>query len=412
MTLLWTFSFITIDTNKQIPPEILRSYSFQDGKLISGVSIEKDLLLISYIAFFPEKDFTKIKLGLGEYSHQYTIHFLDKRFVTEKSILGCLTVKEYNVPDPYESWGTEEIMGNYVFEYYQDLVSMGIPDEPSLDSSISTPLIVWDQFTDWLVPQISDFYKDWVEAKKKHLADHVQRHRADLFSQFSAINSVQKEQQDHARQFFLHTLQTRTQNSGLLDPTKNSDSSKTDDLHALPPEIQNALGEMVSAENKFEHWWDIQLINEYGQPIADTLSFINGEAFLMDEELKFSQNLESMSLSALKILLDQQGGTWVIRYLKMSLPNEMGFQYCFFNTFKIGPVNYLLIMNSAIYNIEQSECLQIIRGNEIVLLEKITSEILHHQDLFTTDGLLKDPQNSKLLHHIIIKLAQSLFSQK
>ena len=64
MTLYWTFSFIRVDPNKIDAPFLEKVYSFKDGKPTFSISIDNYLMLLNYIAFFPDKDFTKIKLDL------------------------------------------------------------------------------------------------------------------------------------------------------------------------------------------------------------------------------------------------------------------------------------------------------------------------------------------------------------
>lgn len=279
--------------------------------------MENVMMLLSYIAFFPQKDFNKIRLETS--GNRYAVHFLDKRFLSEDGFLGILSVSEYENINIYSGAWVEEMMAEYIFDYYHDLCK---------EEQIQIP-----KFQKWLESQILDFYIDWADSKKQNLA-----------------------------------------------------------------EPQGKKIEIHKSQEKFEEWRDIQLINEYGQPLTDLISFINDKPFLFfDESEAITQNLESMSLSALKLLIDHQGG-WDIRYLKMKLRNRMGYQYIFFEKFEIRGIKYLLIMNSALYDIDKGVCLQAFRGDEIGILENISSKLQQTQNniFFMENGQLKSERKKKV----------------
>ncbi len=183
-------------------------------------------------------------------------------------------------------------MAEYTFEYYQDLLLLEDKTEEER----------WNLLYDWLIPQMENFYLDWGVAKKDFDAaksKHSRVELADVFAQMASANH------------------DSLQGKKVLETLSSTVKSKpTDDTTNGP-----------------EQWWDIQLINEFGQPLTDLISFIDGDAFILNDDTQMvSQNLESMSLSALKILIEQQGGKWFITYMKMRLRNEMGYQYTFFHT--------------------------------------------------------------------------------
>ena len=76
----------------------------------------------------------------------------------------------------------------------------------------------------------------------------------------------------------------------------------------------------------------------------DVISFIDKESVFTPDESETARSLESMSISALKILIDQQSG-WNINYIKNRLENEMGYSYVLFDKFDVRGIKYLIIMN-------------------------------------------------------------------
>lgn len=339
MTLDWTFSFIELVDNR---PKLQLVSSFRNGKaqLLATRQnfpevinqMESVITLLTYIAYFPNKDFTKIKLDTS--GNHYAIHFLDKRYL-EQGFLGIISVSEYDTPVTYDFWGVEEMMAEFVFDYYSDL-----------KQSLEDNTLNISDFQSWLSTEIKEFYVEWYDAKKE----------------FRATQSI-------------------------IEPSS-------------PKENNTA--------KLFEQWWDLQLINEYGAPLTDMISFIDDSSFFVAEEAEqTNQSLESMSLSALKILIDQQGG-WNIKYLKNRLNNEMGYSYIFFCKFTVRDVRYLLIMNSAIYDLKTETCLQAFRGNEFALLDLIAGKMEHHTMFFTQNGQL-NLEHKDLIQQIILNYVSKVY---
>ncbi len=324
--------FVKINPDLKNTPKIDLLCTFHNGRtqIVAYQDInpnfikqmENVIMLLIYIAFFPQKDFNKIRLEAS--GNRFAVHFLDKRFLFEDGFLGIFSVNEYDNVNIYSGPGTEEMMAEYIFDYYHDL---------SKEGSIQIP-----EFQKWLESQILDFYVDWADSKKQFLAD---------------------------------------------SQGKKIEINKTREI--------------------FEEWRDIQLINEYGQPLTDLISFINDKPFLFyDESEAIAQNLESMSLSALKLLIDQQGG-WDIRYIKMRQRNLMGFQYVFFENFEIRGIKYLLILNSALYDINTGVCLQVFRGDEISILENISNKLQQDGNAFFMDNGQLKSENKKKVQDLILK---------
>ncbi|MHA1746747.1 MAG: hypothetical protein ACTSWW_12160 [Promethearchaeota archaeon] len=334
MVLDWSFSFVRSSLEEK--PIIDHICSFRNGNAqfsadahhLPEVIQQMDAMitLINYIAYFPNKDFTKIKLRTS--SNQFVIHFLDKRYL-DSNFLGVFSVSEKDEEETFENWGVEDIMAEFVFENYREMLKAKTETEFS-----------FKDFEEWLALEIKEFYSDWEDAKK-NLKDQ---------------------------------------------PELDSNG---------PREVKTK-----TSKKKFEQWWDIQVINEYGQPLTDLISFIDDDAFVVDSDFdKIGQNLESMSISALKILIDTQGG-WNINYLKNRLKNQMGFQYVFFEKFNVEEIKYLIIMNSAIFDYETDKCLQAFRGFEFELLEDIASRFCHLA--FFSDQNQLDPNNKALTQRIIL----------
>jgi hypothetical protein len=353
MPLDWTFSFMRVPpdfrTNPDAvkKPEIMLIASYHDGKpgWYAGPyyheeilqQMESALMLLTYIAFFPGKDFIKVKLRTS--TQQYALHFLDKRFL-DHGLLACFSVSEYGEENPFESWGVEEMMSEYIFEYFFSVRYKSDPEPYDFQS-----------FHHWLTDQVADFFLDREEGKQEK--------------------------------------KIPVPNPNIVQEYETLSKSESD--------------------SQTEHWWDIQLINDYGQPLTSMISFIDKLSFEMaSEQEEITQSLESMSLAALKIILDQQGAEWSIEYLKSRLHNEMGFQYTFFKKFLVNDGNYLLIMNSSIYNYDNQQCLQIFKGNEQDLLLNIAKRLKLRSDLFAANSMLVDLSLEKEVLKVILDCVDEL----
>lgn len=337
MPLDWNFLFVS--SNHIENPQIEYVCSFRDGNFQfsanatdnAGSDIIKQLepvvILINYIAYFPQKDFTKIKLHAG--NNQFAIHFLDKRFL-EQGFLGILSVSEFDQQAPFENWGVEELLAEFAFDNFMEMKN------PTKIGEFD-----FSKYQKWLESEIKEFYKDWQEARREELTKKV-----DNESKYKALNY-----------------------------------------------------------DKYEQWWDFQVFNEYGNPITDLVSFINDQSYVVDStDEKIMQNLEGMSLSALKILIETQGA-WNIMYLKNQLKNEMGYQYIFFSHFSVERIKYLIILNSALYEISSGKCIQAFRGFEFEMLNQIAVHLVQHPDFFNQQGQIR-PENKSLTQRIIMKTIQ------
>ena len=257
-----------------------------------------------------------------------------------------LSVSEFNDSNPYKLWGVEEMMANYIFEYFLDTVK--IPVENISEN------FDFEEFGEWIQGTVADFYEDWKNAKKEEMTP--------------------KNENTH--------IQT--------DPNEEN-------------------------EKEFEHWWDLQIINESGLPVTHVLSFLDKESFYyMDETENVSQNITSMSISALKYVIDEHGGDWNIEYLKSKLNNEMGYQYTFFRKFSIIKenelINLMLIMNSGLFNLDSQMYKQILTGKEENLLELFANRLKVNSSLFSNEGLLNNfDQDQEKVHSILLECVEEIF---
>jgi len=333
MPLDWSFTFMRL--NNEVVPEIIYQISYQNGKHNFNITrpnseeSKTHTMFLSYIAFFPEKDFTKIKLRTDE--HRFAIHFLDKRYV-DQNFLASLSISEYDVEEPFELWGVEELFAEYASEYFFTSFSK------------FTTSHEFAKFKIWLNDQAADFYLDWKEAKEKHI-----------------------ESKKHAKH-----------------------------------------SQMIQL--KFEQSLSLTVLNEYGQPLIDMISFKNDyPSIATGSEEIIDPNLESMSLSARRLLIVTQGKEWKIDYIKQKLKSGMGYQYIFFLPFKIGQISYLIMMNAGQFDYKSQKFLPIFRGGEPKILEAIKAHIEQRPELFSSHGLLNEHIDQTIIHDIIIGEVRKTF---
>ena len=70
--------------------------------------------------------------------------------------------------------------------------------------------------------------------------------------------------------------------------------------------------------------------------------------------------------------------------------------------------NYLLIMNSSIYNYDNQQCLQIFKGNEQDLLLNIAKRLKLRSDLFAANSMLVDLSLEKEVLKVILDCVDEL----
>jgi hypothetical protein len=69
-------------------------------------------------------------------------------------------------------------------------------------------------------------------------------------------------------------------------------------------------------------------------------------------------------------------------------------------------------MNCANFDTQDQLCLQIIHGNEIFILDKITTELLANENLFSPEGKLVRIDDQSKLESLIITAAKKAFVAK
>jgi len=328
----WSFYFTKVSTESYKHPKIIYMAIFRDGKFhLSKVNpnspeIVKYMQFLSYITFFPDKNFVKVKFR--DHVGQFSVHFLDKTFL-EKGFIGCFSVIENDTPKTFETWGVEEMMGKYAFEYFYEEVMDKTED--------------YSEFLHWLNDQVQMFYDDWQEAQQAFLAPNKQK----------------------------------------KEPTTEKSKKKSS-------------GHSVQAK--------ISIINEYGQPLVDLISFTNNIPLIHGTaDDKANQNLESMSLTALKTLIETQGKDLEIEYLKQALTLDMGHQFIFFKKITIKNIGYAHTLTSAQYDFEKKEFTPVLTGKEIPLLHAIGHHLKINASLLSSRGLLKHPEDQKIVHQFMIE---------
>ena len=154
--LIWTFDFLRRDEEVQGGQRLLHARSYVNGKYREGYEdINKNYLFLSYLTLFPGKEVIKIKLNISE-SNEFIIHYLEKRYI-DSGLIGVLTVQEIDVDCPFASWGSEDLIAQYVFGTYFDRVLMG-------ELCTAEEIL---EFYDWLDEEIGEYYKEWVDEREK-----------------------------------------------------------------------------------------------------------------------------------------------------------------------------------------------------------------------------------------------------
>ena len=340
----WTFNFLRINQEDKGDPEVQLSIAYSEGQRTFYAcksnnseilhQIKDAMTLISYIAFFPNKNYSKIVLKTE--SNTYAVHYIDKRFL-DKNFLGCFSVRESEVDNPFETWGVEEMMAEYIFQYfYEEIFTKFKEFEDTAE------------FLGFVDGQVSEFYMDWYDARE--------------------ISLIKK--------------------SHKLEKNKIKDVSK-----------------------KYENWWDIQIIDQYGAPITNQINFIDKKAFtFQDDDEEIKQNFNSMSISALRTLLKHQGAHFNIHYIKERLENQMGHGYCFFKPFSHDEKHFMLIMNTAQYNIEKGICEEIFSGNEKNSINNIASRLklnLRAGKMNITSGIVNEKEAEEKFRKILLEEIQN-----
>jgi len=137
----------------------------------------------------------------------------------------------------------------------------------------------------------------------------------------------------------------------------------------------------------FTRKFELQIISSFGNPITKILTYINGEKkdWWSDIE-EMAQSLEGMSYSVLKSFVDKQESSLKLQRMKIRKPEDEGYEFLIFDSFYIGTVGYLTILNVDNYNPKAALSIPYLKGDEILLLNRITRSLKTHTSWFSGDS--------------------------
>ena len=182
MELIWTFDYVKIEKDLTVAS----SRMYKNGVYVGEVDAKEKLMLLSYLALFPNKDIARIKLDTSQNS-LYTIFYLDKRY-KDKKFIGVFSFSEYNTSQPF-IWGREDEIMRKIFDLFHDK----FPDLFTKQGGYSL-----DDLNEYYITmdiKIKMWYEEWLKARDEFYGkkEEVIRHKlADTFSSLSAHNSIQE----------------------------------------------------------------------------------------------------------------------------------------------------------------------------------------------------------------------------
>ena len=155
--------------------------------------------------------------------------------------------------------------------------------------------------------------------------------------------------------------------------------------------------------------WEIQLINTYGNPLTEVLTFINGEHIDENsEERQNKQTLEGMTYSVLKSFVDQQN----LHLINMKSRTIAGIEYILFKTVKFGDMSYLLILNVNNYDPQNCANVDLLKGDEKEALDNIAAELIeNHDQYFDTKSGNKATKLDHEIESLIYRHCRSQFKK-
>ncbi len=336
LMLIWTFDFLKRDQTVQGGQKILHSRTYVDGVYSDKFKDkDKNTLFLAYLTLFPGKEIVKIRL-IPPDSNEYVIHYLEKRFI-DAGLIGVLTVQETNTDKPFNTWGSEDLMAQYIFGYYFERVLTG---------ELCTVQEILE-FHKWLDEEIMEYYKEWIDEREK------------CFENEKRVVPINEESEDR---FW----------------------------------------------KEVDKFWEFQFINEFGFPITNVIRYKNEikQQWGTEDEINF-QNLESMTISVLKSILDQSKRKMIIDYFKVKLENELGYSYVFFKYITVESITVVLLLSIGYYNKRRLQMIQFFKGNERKVLDEIKKTIESNPEILGSPKRFIDDQNHKnieqLIENIIIK---------
>lgn len=383
LELIWTFDYIKID--KELT--VASSRQYKNGKYVGEVDAQEKLMLLSYLALFPNKDIARIKLDTSQNS-LYTIFYLDKRF-TDKNFIGVFSFSEYNSSKPF-IWGKEDEIMHEIFDSFHEK----FPDMFSKSGEYSLDML--NEYYIMMDLKINTFYEEWQKAKEKFYGKKEQdiRHQlADTFSQVSAHNSIQEIRSGNAvtptkiSTKKKSTVQEIKSNHKKIRPIKLSSSSDKNNGHVNL--INNLVGQMLKPHERpsdynplnYTRIWELQLINAFGNPLTHIIRFKDGQFIENGKDEFMAQGLEAMSFSVLKSIVEQKNLN--LRHIKAKIDSK-GFEFVFFQNVNFGTNNLLIIMRSMTLEKKTNTYIEDQLGGERRTLERIAFELKNEKNNWFT----------------------------
>jgi hypothetical protein len=351
MTTVWELNFIR--ATEEGDQKVMFTRTYEDGIVTRKDLTDEKVIFLNYVSLFPAKDIIRIKLGIaGHYT--YTYYYLDKTHIDE-GFLGVFGVSEYNTAEVYD-WSEIEFISKLVFaEYYKRL----------MDGRIIT-IEGSQQYLEWLDSDIKDNFKEFKLARDKYYQDRSNEVKNNLLQAFQSIAAC-------------------TEKKELQSSWRRNSEEAVNRLREISmKEAQRAL-DFVKLSKTDSKWmelhrrWEIQLINTYGNPLTEVLTFINGEHIAENsEERQNRQTLEGMTYSVLKSFVEQQKLTLI----NMKSRTPAGMEYILFKTVKVGDMSYLLILNVNNHDPQTSTNVDLLKGDEGEVLENIANELIEKKEQF------------------------------
>jgi hypothetical protein len=354
MVLLWTFDFIRASQSVEGGQRIIFSQAYENGRP-TPVQREQELLVfLAYIAQYPGREITKIKVAAGEHSNQYALYYIYKRL--DSRFIGILGVSETNVPSPV-TWGAEELMATYIFDYYQ---------ESLMEGRLNTGQGV-EEYRNWLHERVHEFFEDWCSDTEHERVAQIQQRKVSLAMAFQRVGS----------------------------------GKSGDVMVDMDPEVAARIDRTCK----------LQLINEFGSPVTDVTFFKNGTRIPWGTVAEQStQSMESMSLSMLQTLTEMTKKTHVVKYIKLKLSGGTGHAYLFFHPIKIAGTTFLILGEYVTTERETGTCLQAFLGDEETILRNIGNKLAEHPEWFKKSGDLAHDRYAAEVEKIFEAGARRLMS--
>lgn len=356
----------------------------------NGIQKKMDLgdvkeIFINYVTAFPNKDIVRIKLGI-ENQYLYTYYYIDKSHF-DKGFLGVFGVSEFNTTETFD-WPEIELLQKYLYgEYYKRLE----------DGRILSPEGS-QEYLDWLDEQIRANYDEMCSARGCYYRDLNEKKKNTLAEAFFSAAAA--------------TVEKKTKEKTKSEWEKATNSLK---LREILPQQNEAIKKYASLSETDKKWlnlgrrWEFQLINAYGNPLTRIMSFENGELKQNgSEERDNMQSLEGMSYSVLRSFVEQQ--KLRLKNMKIRTAWDQGYEFILFHNFHFKELAYMIIMNVANYDPSSQIFLDLLKGDEETILNRIVTDIQeNHKDWFDEKGELSNNAITGEIENLMYRHCRNAF---